>query len=199
MTYQLYHDKFAELRERILRLADDYGAEAVRQTTNLLLTRSSTSADYLALVSPLLLSETIRELDDAAQELIKAGRAREEAHAQKRELIARRIRLGAEIERKEADAILKIRGEGKDAHVMVDGEKVYVTNDKARDAYKYRASAAEREELAQLEANLSALEVRIGQATDIWIAHKEASETIRAKAKLKAAMLMYLASRPAER
>ncbi|UFJ42478.1 hypothetical protein LOK74_08315 [Brevibacillus humidisoli] len=194
MAYQLYSDKNAVLRERIQELADDFGREAVVQTTAKLMGRKP-SYDYLDMITPTLLSETIRDLDKATQDLIKAGRSREEAHAEKRDLIRRRIQLEVQIQRKEAEAILAIRGEGKEAHVIVEGEKLYVTNDKARDAYRFRASIAEREQLAAVEAELAALEVRIGQANDIWYALKEASETIRAKANVKAALLTYLASR----
>lgn len=198
MIYQLYHEHDARLREQIRKLADDFGQAAVVKMVSRLL-EGAGPYTYQALMSPAHLTDIMRELDKATQDLLAAGRSREQLLAEKHDLLKQRILLEAEIERKEAEAILAIRGEGREAHVRVDGEKLYMTNDKARDAYKYRACAEERKQLAVVEAELAALDVRISQASDIWYALKEASETIRTKAILQAAMLAFLNSRPLKR
>lgn len=71
--------------------------------------------------------------------------------------------------------------------------KVSLNNDTQRDAFRRHFSAAERKELASVEADIKAIEVAQFKAREDLEAKKEALSCIRAKAELQAAVLTYLA------
>ena len=68
-----------------------------------------------------------------------------------------------------------------------------IGNDTQRDAFRRHFSAAERKELASVEADIKAIEVSQFKAREDLDAKKEALSCIRAKAQLQAAALTYLA------
>ncbi|GAA4711380.1 hypothetical protein [Brevibacillus fulvus] len=149
---------------------------------------------YINILKPEELQMTLQQLDAAAQDVINAGQAREEAYGNKADLVKQRTTLKTDVDLTESEAIMNIKGEGKSAYAeMPGGEKVYLTNETAREAYRKMASQEQRKSLALVEADINALEVIYYQASDKWQTVKAASDAIQAKANLQAAMLTFMA------
>lgn len=140
---------------------------------------------------------TISQLDASVADILEAGRKNEETYRNKAELVRRARQLETAIKLTESEAICTIVGTGKDAYgfVLMEGKQVKVacTNDTQRDAFRRSFSAAERKELAEVEAEIKAIEVAQFKAREDYDAKKEALACIRVKAELQAAALTYLA------
>jgi len=184
-------------KEALQDLIQTYGPEQVKAAADILLQSAGRQipAEYVPVIHPKQLSDTFEQLNMSVSDILEAGRLRSEASGGKADLLRRKTQLEAAIQLTESEAIMKIRGEGKEAHAIVNGEKVSLTNETARDAYRRNASAEERRQLAEVEAQLAALEVAAMQANDRWFATKDACESVRAKASLQAATLNFLAGR----
>lgn len=152
----------------------------------------SKNHEYLSIINPQKLEDTLQQLDQAVVDVIDAGTKREESYGEKRDLLRRKYELEGRVELEEADALMTVRGEGKTAHAIVNGETVSLTNDKARDAFRRYASKETRTELAQVEGQLSQLDVDRFKATDGWETAKEAADLVRHKAALQASLLNFL-------
>lgn len=141
---------------------------------------------------------TISQLEASVADILEAGRKNEETYRNKAELVKRARQLETSIQLTESEAICTIIGTGKDAYGIYtypDGKSVNVscTNDTQRDAFRRMFSADDRKELAQVEAEIKAIEVAQFKAKDDYDAKKEALSCIRAKAQLQASALTYLA------
>lgn len=144
------------------------------------------------------LINTISQLDAAVSDILEAGKRNEETYQEKAELVRRARQLETSIQLTESEAICTIIGSGKDAYGIWTDEhgnsvKVSCTNDTQRDAFRRMFSAADRKELASVEAEIKAIEVAQFKAKDDYDAKKEALSCIRAKAQLQAAALNFLA------
>lgn len=147
---------------------------------------------YLSIISPESLKLTLDQLDFAIQDVEAKGRDKEDAYGEKGPLLRRKTQLDTDIKLAEAEAIMEIRGEGRSQFVIIDDHQVSLTNDTARDAYRRKASSAQRTDLAAVEAELAQLDISIAQKNDAWYTAKETAETVRAKSNLQAALLNFL-------
>ena len=152
-------------------------------------------AEFTRLISPDALQATMNSLDLAISVEAGASDAKEASYGNKGDLLKRKVQLDTSIKITEAEAFGKVQGEGKAQYVNVAGEKLYLTNDTARDAYRRMASKLDREELAKVNGELGRLEVDQFKATDAWHGAKGVADSIGKKADLQAALLYFLAGR----
>lgn len=150
-------------------------------------------AEFSRIISPERLDEVMVDLQVSINELITKGEAKETAYGPKPDLLRQKAQLETSVKLTEAEALSKIQGVGKDQFVVVGGEKMYLTNDQTRDAYRRMASKSEREALALINGELGAQDVVVFRATDGWYTAKEAADKVQAKANLQAALLNFLA------
>lgn len=149
-------------------------------------------AEYAGILDAVKLNDTIAQLDSATSEILAAGQANEAVYGDKAELAKQARDLTTEIQLAESEALMQIQGEGKEAYAIVGNLKVALTNDKARDAYRVTASKTHREELAKVESQIAKIDVEIAKTKETYYAKQEASQNIRAKANLQAALLNFL-------
>ncbi|WP_262372755.1 hypothetical protein [Sutcliffiella horikoshii] len=147
---------------------------------------------YLKIISPEKVQDTFDQLDAVVQDVVAKGASKEGAYGNKAEKLKLKRQLETEVELKESEALMDIRGEGKEAHVIMGDQKVSLTNDKLRDAYRKNASRAERQRLAEVEADLAKLEIHQYQANDSWSTAVEAAGVVKAKANLQASLLNFV-------
>ena len=152
-------------------------------------------AEYIPIISTTVLENTLLELNAGMDDIFTAGKAKEAVYANKRELIKQKIQLDTEIKLAESDAIMQIRGEARSQYVMVGGEKVILSNDQARDAYRRMAAKDLRVEMARVEGELAAIDVDLAKANDCWYCSKDANDNIRAKASVQASLLNFLSNK----
>ena len=150
-------------------------------------------AEFSRIIAPERLDEVMVDLQVSINELITKGEAKEAAYGPKPDLLRQKAQLETAVKLTEAEAMGKIQGEGKSQYVVIAGEKMFLTNDQTRDAYRRTASKAEREALATVNGELGAQDVAIFRATDGWYTAKEAADKVQAKANLQAALLNFLA------
>ena len=182
-----------ELKELLEKFGVENVAQAVAEATG-----QHVPAINTPVVTDAQIINTISQLDAAVSDMLEAGRRNEETYRNKAELVGKARRLETSIQLTESEAINTICGSGKDAYGIIfypDGTqtKVAVTNDTQRDAFRRHFSADDRKALADVEADLKAIEVEQFRAKEDYDAKKEALSCIRAKAQLQAAALSYLA------
>ncbi|WP_371366254.1 hypothetical protein SRRS_06950 [Sporomusa rhizae] len=152
-------------------------------------------AEYIPIINPDKLAFTLNQLDVALENVVKTGETRESAYQNKAELVRQKTQCETDIKLAEADAFMNTQGEGKEQHGLVDGKKIMLNNDANRDAYRRSYSAKERRELGNVNAQLNSLDVDYYRANDAWAAAVEASNIIKSKAGLQAALLNFLAGK----
>lgn len=152
-------------------------------------------AEFIPVIAANKIADTIAELNAGIDDILKVGQAKEAAYANKKELIKQKLELDTEIKLAESDAIMEIRGEARSQYVMIEGEKVMLGNDQARDAYRRMASKDLRRQLAQIEGQIAAIDVDIAKANDNWYSSKDANDNIRAKARVQSSLLEFLSNR----
>ncbi len=152
-------------------------------------------AEFTAIISPQALEQTIDQLELTGAELVQKGQAKEAASTGKGDLLKKKRTLETAIKLTEAEAIMKIEGSGKDAFVTVNGQRQNVGTEQMKDAYRRNISGSLRRELAEVESDIMAMEAGALQASDGWYTVKEASENVRAKAAVQAALLNFLTPR----
>lgn len=150
-------------------------------------------AEFNRIIAPERLDEVMVDLQVSINELITKGEAKEAAYGHKPDLLRQKAQLETAVKLTEAEAMGKIQGEGKSQYVVIAGEKMFLTNDQTRDAYRRTASKTEREALAKVTGELGAVDVDVFRATDGWYTAKEAADKVQAKANLQAALLNFLA------
>lgn len=178
-------------------LVKECGADTVVEAVETI-TKKSVPRINTPVVTDEQLVNTISQLDASVSDILEAGKRNEETYQKKAELVRRARQLETSIQLTESEAICTIIGTGKDAYGIYtypDGKSVSVscTNDTQRDAFRRMFSADDRKELAQVEADIRAIEVAQFKAKDDYDAKKEALSCIRVKAQLQAAALTYLA------
>lgn len=186
-----------DVQEQLEHLVTLYGPDKVKAAAQKLLSASvrTMPAEYIPVLSPDEVEKTIRNLDQALDWVVNAGRKKEGTYQDKAGLVKQQTTMEAAVKLAEAEAFMKIEGEGRDQYVMEEGKKIPLNNDASRDAFRRRASAEERRQAANLTAQINAIDVELAEAGDAWFTAKEAVETIRAKAYLQAALLNFLAGR----
>lgn len=185
---------FVSAKDVIFGLIEKCGEEAVVKAMNTLTLKAGRPipAEHIPVLDAHKLQETILQLDTAVGEILEAGKANEAAYQNKADLKRRFRTLDTEIKLAESEAIMDIQGNGKDAFVMIGDKKTALTNEQSRDAYRRMASKKLREEQASVEADLDKIDVNIARAKESYNAKQEASQNIRIKANLQAALLNFL-------
>lgn len=183
-----------QLRESVQNYIDTYGKEKVKAAIDdLLKLRKGDTYPYRVL-DPAEIQATIKQLDAGCSDVIHAGDEKEKLYQEKAELVKRKTQLETDIKLVEAQAIMDIRGDSSRNQYIIndDGEKVAMTNDTMRDAYRRNKSKDQRAELAEVEAKIAKIDQQLADAVDKKDTVKEVNENIRAKAALQAALLEYL-------
>lgn len=182
------------IKREVEGLLQVYGAEKVKAVVEEVYRKISKPipAEHIPVLSAQKLEDTIAQLDTAVADVLAAGEELDAAYKNKGELLRSKGQLETEVKLEEAQAIMEIRGEARSQYAMVGDEKVLLTNDTARDAYRRMASKAQRLELARVEAELAQLDAGIEQAKEKRNTVKEANDSIRAKGNIQAALLNYL-------
>lgn len=180
-----------DISTKIHELLTAYGPDAVIAAVKQL-TAKSIPATYSPLVSEAKLAETLYQLDTAIAEILEAGKQQEDTYQNKAELLKRQRALDTEVQLCEANALMQIQGQGKDAFVTVNGFRVAMTNDASRDAYRRNASKDLRTDQALVESQIASIDVALSKARDAYASKQEALNGIRVKANLQAALLAYL-------
>lgn len=148
--------------------------------------------DFSKILSDDELQATALQIDAAVSEIIEIGKEREKIYGNRAEIMKRIKELTTEIQLAESDAIMNIQGSGKDAFGVIDGRKIFLTNDTARDAYRREASRKERTELGKLEGQAEYINQEYYRLTDHYNEKVEVLHGLQAKAKLQSAYLSYL-------
>lgn len=182
-----------QIQEGLNSLIQVYGEEKVKAAANAVINRPAVPAEYLKVLSPQALVDSINQLDAAAQDIIEKGQAKEAAFNNKGDLLKQKRQLETAVELKEAEAYMNIRGAARSQYVMVGDEKVDLPNEETRKAYARTYGKEERQKLAEVEAQLAQLDAKGFQANDDWETAVEASNKVENKAKLQAALLSFLA------
>ena len=185
------------MKEELQKLFEKYGVDTVVKAVTEATTQHIPTINTPVVTDSQIIN-TISQLDAAVSDILEAGRKNEETYQNKADLARRARQLETSIQITEAEAINTICGTGKDAYGVITypngtSTKVSLNNDTQRDAFRRHFSAAERKELASVEADIKAIEVAQFKAREDLEAKKEALSCIRAKAELQAAALTYLA------
>lgn len=145
-------------------------------------------------LSPVDLDKTLGDLTAYQYQFTLLRQRVQQASDQKGNLLRSKFTLETEISLAESDAIMSIQGEGKDAHVVIDGVKIPMTNDTARKAYMQSVAQDERLALAEVEGQIAQIDAdRFRLNDEISILQQEMSAA-QSKANLQASLLQFMAS-----
>ena len=186
-----------DIRKQFEGLVAAYGPEKVKAMARELLQSQGRPipAEHLPIISSDMLEKTMYQLDSALNNIQEAGAKKEATYQQKAELVRQKTMQETAIKLAEADAFMRIEGEGRDQFVMEGSRKISLNNDAARDAFRRRSSADERRDLAEVNSAINHIDIELSQAGDMWFTAKEAAESVRCKASLQAALLNFLTGR----
>lgn len=184
-----------EATNKFIELVQTYGAEAVLAGAKQLLDGKRVEPEFLKTVNANNIDTTFQQLDRSLQLVLDRGEEHQDLYKNRGQLLHEKMLLETDVKLTEANAIMKIQGNGKDQYVL-DGEiKIPLTNETARDAYRRKSSATARQRLATVEAELAKIESDIWKSKDTWGAVKETLDILRAKANLQTALLYFLSSK----
>lgn len=182
----------SELNKQIRSLQEVHGTEKLLAAATEILGKK-VPIDYVRVLDPLELQASLQQIDAAVQDVLEKGKAREEAYGRKAELIKQKVKLKTAVELKEAEAFMQIQGEGRNQFAYVNDQKVALTNDTLRDAYRQHYSKEERQQLTEVEQELASIDIKIYQTKDAWETAKESADLVKAKAYVQANLLNFLA------
>lgn len=183
-----------ELQEKVEQLIAEHGDDAIVKAVQILTKRAARPipAEFIPVLDPLRVQETLSQLDASSSEVLNAIKGSEEEFEKRKQLLSERETVQSEIELAEAEAIMQIRGGKGDQFVLIGEEKVALTNDQARDAYRKTSSKDLRKRLAEINAELVAIDANAQREKDYWNDRKAVYDNIRRKADLQAALLLFL-------
>ncbi|PGM44880.1 hypothetical protein CN949_30670 [Bacillus thuringiensis] len=187
-----WDQKMTELNNEILSLQEEHGKEKLLAAATKILGKK-VPTDYVRVLDPLELQASLQQIDAAVQDVLEKGKAREEAYGKKADLIKQKVKLKTAVELKEAEAFMQIQGEGRNQYAYVNDQKVALTNDTLRDAYRLHYSKEERQQLTDVEQELASIDIKIYQTKDAWETAKESADLAKAKAYVQANLLKFLA------
>jgi len=188
-------NEMQKLKDGVEKYIKVHGKKKVAEAINQILDTGAAPRENHPVVSDSELQLTVNHLDGGISDIIEAGAKKEELYNNKADLLKEIRELETEIELAEAEAIMEIRGESsRSQYIMRDGEKVAIGNDTAREALMKNNSAKYRKKLAAKEAELARIDQKLSEVNDEKGTVKESNESIRAKARLQAALLNYLAN-----
>lgn len=187
-----------QMTKQLTELIKEYGAgniaaaaEQLTQTAVL----SMVPVAYNPVIAPDKLRDTVLQLEAATQDIVEKAKGRENVYGDQLSLLKRKRELETEIELKESEAIMSIRGEGRSQYAMVGSEKVPVSNEETRKALSRMAAKEERQELARVESELMQLDRKAFWAKDEYDAAVKAGDLLQAKAAVQAGLLNMLGKR----
>lgn len=185
------------IKNTIRDLVTTYGEVNIRAAAEQMLAASvrPIPAEYIPIISPDKLGDSVAAIEAAITDVLAAGQQKEALFEEKGPLLRRKFQLETSIELTESEAMMKIQGEGKTAYVQIGSEKVYITNEETRKAYRRQAAKTEREELAKVDGDLNALELKVIIATDDWERAKKAADLVERRAFVQGNLLNFLAGR----
>lgn len=183
-----------ELQQRVKDLMDIHGEDTVIKAITVLSNKAARPipTEFIPILDPLKIQETISQLDASSSEVLNAIKGSEGEFEIRKGLLKEKELLATEIELVEAEALMQLRGEAKSQFVMIGDEKVAITNDQARDAYRKTSSKAERKKLSEVSAELAAIDAQAAREKDYWNDRKAVYDNIRTKGKLQASLLDFL-------
>ncbi|MCY8609932.1 hypothetical protein G3M81_12540 [Bacillus paralicheniformis] len=183
-----------DLKDQITALVGEFGKDKVVEAAEELLSAAvkKIPEGYDSVASPENVDFVVRTIDAAIEDVVEAGKKINAAYGDRASLMRRKAQIETEIQLKEAEAIMSIRGEGRNQYVEVNGEKVALTNDTLRDAYRRTASKVERQELAGITAQLAKIEVELMAAKDDYATAKETADLLKARAHVQGNLLKFL-------
>lgn len=183
------------LENQLTMLVGQYGRDAVVQAAEQLLAAAvkKIPAGYDSVVTADKIAFSVQAIDAAVSDVVAAGEVVDKAYGERASLLKQKTQLETAMQLTEANAIMQIRGESRSQYVMVEGEKVGLNNEEARKAYAKMASQIERKQLAEVEAQLNEIEVKIMQAKDNYATAKEGADLVKAKAHVQGNLLNFLA------
>lgn len=133
------------------------------------------------------------QLEGAAVAVQIAGAALSKAHEGRAELYKAVAQLRTQAKLEESEAIMSWGYEGGKPYAMVDGQKVPMSNDTVRDAFRRTASKDTRKLIAEKEAEIQALDIALAKAQDEYGTAVETQKGITRKAEKQTALLNFLA------
>lgn len=139
--------------------------------------------------------KTLDELNYLTNEILSKQNKINEAYGMDKKgyLLKQKKELEAMIDITESEAIMMIQGEGKNAHAIVDGQAVPMTNDTQRKSYMTYVTKEQRKQLAELEGEIARLDTEIFKMKDELEIMFQTAENVRRKAELQARLLQYMA------
>lgn len=182
------------LENRVKELIAEHGEDSIVKAVQILTKKAARPipTEYIPVLDPLAVQRTLEQLDASSNEVLNAIKGSEEEFEKRKELLQERETLLTEIELVESEAIMALRGEPKSQYVMIGEEKVSLTNDTARDAYRKTSSKEERKRLAQVNTELVAIDANASRIKDYWNDRKAVYDNIRRKSELQASLLNFL-------
>jgi hypothetical protein len=155
--------------------------------------KKTDAASYCNILTPEEVEKTFKQIDAGIADSLQAGKAKDQAYANRSELLKRQTVIKTDIDVSESDAFMKAGFDGKNTVVVINGIPVPLTNKENRDLYFQSITAAKRQELAQVEGEIASINSNIAKSGDECIRIEQVNQSIRAKAELQAAMFRYLA------
>ncbi|MFJ5716576.1 hypothetical protein [Neobacillus sp. NPDC093127] len=182
------------LTDQLTILVGHFGKESVVAAAEQLLSASikKLPAGYDSLAQPDKVAFTIQAVDAAISDVVKAGQEVDAAYGERGSLLKQKTQLETSVQLRESEAFMQIRGEARSQYVIIDGEKVALSNEETRKAYARTYSKEERLQLSQIESQLAELDVKIMQAKDKYQTAKEGADLVKAKAHVQGNLLNFL-------
>lgn len=192
------NENLKKATEQLGKLVEALGLENVENAVRQVLAGGSKlPAEVLGVISPDRLAWTAKALDDIAKDYIDAGQARDAAYRDKGDLVKRMENLENDLKITEANLFMKTKYDDKGKAYVDDpagtGERLYLTNDTARDNYRRYMTQDLRRQISEVSGDLKKIEVELDKAKDTFTTVVEAAGAIRAKAAVQAALLNFLA------
>lgn len=147
------------------------------------------SSQFKGVIGPDAVQYVYDRLTAVVGDFLEADKAIEAAYGDRANLAAKKVELETEIKLDESDALMAIQGEGKSAYVEIGGQKTYLTNEQARDAYRRTVTKVKREELAKVESQIVKIDIEIARAKDKYKTAADAADSLKATAAVQAALL----------
>lgn len=182
------------VQDQLTILVGQFGKEAVTQAAEQLLSASvkKVPPGYESLITADKIAFSVQAIDAAVADVVAAGEEVDKAYGERASLLKRKTTLETSIQLKEAEAYMQIRGEARSQYVMIAGEKVALSNEETRKAYARTSAKEERQALAEIEAELNEIEIKIMQARDKYETAKEGADLVKRKAFVQGNLLNFL-------
>lgn len=147
------------------------------------------SEQFKGVIGPDAVQYIYDRLTAVVGDFLEADKVIEAAYGDRATLAARKVELDTEIKLDESDALMAVQGEGKSAFVEINGQRTFLSNEQARDAYRRTVTKAKREELAKVESQIARIDIEVARAKDRYRTAADAADSLKATAAVQAALL----------